>query len=65
MTTLRHEENSSLQTVFVIRGLKNNLLGLPAIIALIQRANSVQVGDDIRKQFPKVFSGLGTLGEPY
>ena len=67
MTTLKHEQHLSLQPVFVIRGLKNNLLGLPAIIflQLIRRASSIQTGDDIRKQFPKVFSGLGTLGEPY
>lgn len=65
--TLSHEEKSSLQTVFVVRGLKNNLLGLPAITALqlMRRVDVVRVGDDIRKQFPKVFSGLGTLGEPY
>ena len=64
MTTLRRE-NSSLWTVFVIRGLKNSLLGLPAIVGLqlIQRASSDQVGDNIQKQFPKVFLGLETLGE--
>ena len=67
MTTLKHEQHTSLQPVFVIRGLKNNLLGLPAIIALqlICRASSIQTGDDIQKHFPKVFAGLGTLGEPY
>ena len=67
MTTLRHEQSSSLQPVFVVRGLKNNLLGLPAVVALqlIHRVNSVRTGDDIQKMFPKVFSGLGTMGEPY
>ena len=67
MTTLQHEQHTSLQPVFVIRGLKNDLLGLPAIVSLqlIRRANSIQTDDDIRKQFPKVFSGLGTLGDPY
>ena len=67
MTTLRHEQSSSLQPVFVVRGLKNNLLGLPAVVALqlIHLVNNVRTGDDIRKMFPKVFSGLGTMGEPY
>ena len=57
----------SLQPVFVVRGLKNNILGLPAIVALqlIHRVSSVKTEDDIRKMFPKVFSGLGMLGELY
>ena len=67
VTTLRYKQYTSLQSVFVIRGLKNNLLGLPAIISLqlVRRACSIQTGDDIQKRFPKVFSGLGTLREPY
>ena len=67
MTTLRHEQSSSLQPVFVVQGLKNNLLGLPAVVSLqlIHRVNNIRTGDDIRKMFPKVFSGLGTMGEPY
>ena len=53
--------------MFVVRGLKNNLLGLPAIQALqlVQRVDTIRTGEDIREQFPKVFTGLGTLGEPY
>ena len=66
-TTLRHGDHSTAQSVFVVRGLKNNLLGLPAIVSLqlIQRVYSIRTGDDIRRMFPNVFSGLGTLGEPY
>ena len=50
----------SLQPVFVVLGLKNNLLGLPAIVALqlIHRVSSVKTEDGIHKMFPKVFSGL-------
>ncbi len=33
-TTLQLSEKECTQTVFVLRGLKNNLLGLPAIKAL-------------------------------
>lgn len=67
MTVLKHEQDTSLLPVFVIRGLKNNLLGLPAVVALqlICRASSVRTGDNIREQFLKVFASLGTLGEPY
>ena len=32
--TLSHRENSSSQTIYVIRGLKANFLGLPAITSL-------------------------------
>ena len=67
MTTLRHEQCSSLQPVFVVRGLKNNLPSLPAIVALqlIHRVSSIKTENDICKMFPKVFSGLGMLGELY
>ena len=54
--------------IYVVRGLKANLLGLPAItlLQLIQRLCTVKTeSSDIEKQFPKVFSGLGTLGEEY
>ena len=53
--------------MFVVRGLRNNLLGLPAIISLqlLYRVNSVDEGNDVRKRYPKVFSGLGNLGDDY
>jgi len=54
--------------IFVVRQLRNNLLGLSAITALqlIQRINAThQVPADILEQFPKVFTGLGTLGGDY
>ena len=43
-TTLRHGDHSTAQSVFVVRGLKNNLLGLPAIVSLqlIQRVYSIR-----------------------
>ena len=64
--TLKHHQNTSLQVVYVIRGLQNNLLGLPAITSLqiLRRVNAIQ-GEDVRRQFPSVFHGLGTLGDPY
>ena len=66
--TMTHCGNSSKQTMFVIRNLKNNLLGLPAITALniLKRAESIGTTQlDIKQQFPNVFKGLGTLGEEY
>ena len=59
---------SSQETVYVVKGLKINLIGLRAIIALqlIQRVYATYNQEpDVVKQFPKVFEGLGNLGEAY
>ena len=64
--TLHHGQNSSGQQIFVIKDLKSNLLGLPAITALnlairLDAAYTTLVEDS----FPTVFQGLGNLGKPY
>ncbi len=70
-TTLTHDQKSTKQTVFVVRGLKNNLLGLPAIkgLQLLCRTEEIesQVADrsEIRKKYSKLFEGLGNFGDPY
>ena len=54
--------------MFVIRNMKVDLLGLPAIVALrlLKRVDGIKVLElDIRKQLPKLFQGLGNLGEEY
>ena len=50
----------------MINNLKTNLLGLPAITALnlAGRLDSVDV-EDIIKQNPDIFCGLGNLGDEY
>ena len=66
--SLVHREHSTSQTIFVVRGLKTNLLGLPAIrsLELLQMVAATEVsGEEIRSRFKNVFSGLGTLGEEY
>ena len=64
--TLSHKDFSSKQEVFVVRGLKNNLLGLPAITALNLLCRiQATYAEDIRSLFPSVFKGLGNLGEEY
>ena len=64
-----HDDISSVQTVYVIKGLKANLLGLPGITALTQIVHRVNsLGSDkttILQQYPTVFEGLGTLGDEY
>ena len=68
METLQYKDKSSLQTVFVVKDLKINLLGLPTITAL-KLAARVDVITDyhamIEEFFPAVFEGLGNLGECY
>ena len=65
---LTHKDSSSHQIIFVVRGLRNNLLGLPAITALklvnIMEANYCN-GVDVRGRFGKLFQGLGKIGEDY
>ncbi len=53
--------------MFVVRGLKANLLGLPAIISLrlISTNFAVHATGDIHSKFPKVFTGLGNVGDEY
>ena len=66
--TLQFKGRSSQQEIFVVKGLKKNLLGLPAIISLELVARMDTLTDpqsEIIAAYPKVFNGLGNLGEPY
>jgi len=60
--------------VYVVDGLKTNLLGLPAISTLglavrvdatetDNSSTTTQIPADIMEQFPSLFKGLGNLGE--
>ncbi|KAL0174321.1 hypothetical protein M9458_030289 [Cirrhinus mrigala] len=62
------KDKTTEQDIYVVAGLSKPLLGLPAIeaLTLIQRLYTVhERQDDIRTQYPSVFSGLGKLNEPY
>ena len=55
-----------------MKGLKNNLMGLPAIVALNLAARldstattEAKSANTFKQNFPKVFQGLGDLGEEY
>ena len=67
MGKLSHRGRQSQQQVFVVEGLKNNLLGLPAITALhlAARVDTSNSETDICRRFPKVFKGLGNLGDEF
>ncbi|KAL0150323.1 hypothetical protein M9458_054431, partial [Cirrhinus mrigala] len=59
---------STDQPVYVVAGLTQPLLGLPAIQAmrLVHRVNEVtQTDTDFKALYPSVFQGLGKLKEPY
>ena len=63
-----YKDRQMSQPVFVVDGLKTDLLGLPTIIALnlVTRLDTVtDIPGDIPTQFPSLFSGLGNLGDEY
>ena len=68
MGWMKHGKQSVRQGIYVVKGLKTNLLGLQAITAL-QLARRIDVlgteEPDVVKRFPIVFQGLGTIGEEY
>ena len=60
---------TALWLVYVVDGLKTNLLGLPTITApnLAARIDALTgvSKQDMPKQFPLLFKGLGKFGEEY
>ena len=53
------------QTLYVVKGIQNNLLGLPAIKALKMLAKVETIQKTILEQYPSLFTGLGTLSGEY
>jgi hypothetical protein len=66
---IKYKNNTTTHPNFVIKGLKTNLLGLSAItsLQLAYRLNHIGGPDspDWIKEYPEVFNGLGTMGDPY
>ena len=68
MGKIKYGEKQCEQLIFVIRGLKTNLLGLPTIMALKLAARTDAVIDQktqLIEKYPSVFTGLGSFGEEY
>jgi hypothetical protein len=73
--TLMSKEKSCHQPVYVLKALRNNLLGLPAIQALNLLKHADTVGmpnssesaskESIPQLFPSLFKGLGTFQQDY
>ena len=63
---LVHKDHECIQPVFVVKNVKHNLLGLPAIRALHLLSTVDSIEQPIHQEFPSIFTGLGTLkGDPY
>ena len=66
-STISVSNRTSEETIFVVQGLKMNLLGLPAITApqLAHRIQATSTNVSIPDQFPNVFQGLGNFEDPF
>ena len=62
---LTYKGKSSVQRVFVIKNLQNNLLGFSAIKALELIRGFDAITQNISDQYPTLFSGLGTFKGEY
>ena len=64
---LSYGNKTTLQSVYVVKNLKVNLLGLPTVIALalVAKVDALSTKPGVAGQFPSLFQGLGSLGEPY
>ena len=68
MGKVKYGKKQSEQLIFVVRGLKTNLLGLPAIMALKIAARTDAVIDQktqLFEKYPSAFTGLASFGEEY
>jgi hypothetical protein len=66
MVRLDYQGHSCTCTLFVLRHVPHNLLGLPAIRALHVLSQVHTVTQPIQEKFPSLFSGLGTYkGDSY
>ena len=65
LLTLTHNGSQCTQPVFIVKNMKNNLLGLPAIRALNLLSHVDSVNNNIISQYPSLFTGLGTFAHEY
>ena len=62
---LSYDSRSATQSIFVVKGVSTNLLGLPAIRALQLLTITDEVESSIPDKYPKLFAGLGTFQGEY
>ena len=62
---LIHKGIQAQQPVYVVKKLRRNLLGLPAITTLTLVARMDATEHNLQSEFPNVFKGLGNLGQEF
>ena len=64
---LTYKQCSIRHNVYIVQSLNQNLLGLPAILALniLSRLDNLSTTSTIPSQFPDLFQGLGTMKTEY
>ena len=62
---LVYKNRSCKHSVFIVKNLQQNLLGLPAIRSLSLLTPIEMVDAPIPEQYPSLFNGLGTFPESY
>ena len=65
-TQLRHEDKTTTEEIFVVKGLERSLLGRQAAHSLnllnrVDALNSSEMKESIKEQYPNLFTGLGQI----
>ena len=65
LLSLTYKGRCCTQPVYIVKNLKNNLLGFPAIKALNLLSHVESVDKNVVLQYPLLFNGLGTFAHEY
>ena len=63
--TITYQGRSCNQNIYIVKDLKNNLLGLPAIRKLEILLHVCSIEKSVISQYPALFTGLGTFAQAY
>ena len=65
LLSLTYKGRCCIQLVYVVKNMKNNLLGLPAVNALNLLSHVEYIDKKTVSQYPSLFNGLGTFVHEY
>ena len=65
LLSLAYKGRCCTQPVYIVKNLRNNLLGFPAIKALNLLSHVESVDKNVVLQYPSLFNGLGTFAHEY
>ena len=65
-TQLRHEDKTTTEEIFIVKGLERSLLGRQAAHSLnllnrVDALNSSEMKESIKERYPNLFTGLGQI----